>query len=397
MKITIFRRSQSIYILFVALFALVFTFSACSSTNNPTSPTPTAGRGATPKGGGANATSTTTPTIGLGIQPCPVAVQSSSHWDAIIGTQVNVSQVARVTCGNLMGQPTLQALILVGYQGTGHVVDVYVYNNISSPAPQQIFKLQNLYKGDARISGYNTVLTAEVDQSSSVNSGKSNAAYTLDLFREWQWSDGAGTLVQVSFPGLYPDLTRYQAENDQAHVNAGVNAGQNGWKLSATQVAQRMASQLLGWSSAVGTVTSGGGSHDATAIVTVHNGGSGANVITVTMARLEGNTNGGIWIVTAVSFNGYSLTAPASRNQISSPVAVTGSGTAVSGSIGTVKVLDHLYNDIGHADVRANGSSNSFSTSVTYHASFQGVQEGLLILLAPNNGGAVMEKELISA
>ena len=391
MKITIFRPTQCTSILFVALFALIFTFSACSSTNNPTSPTPTAGHSTTSTGGGAVASATTSPAYGLGAQPCPVAVQSPTYWDPIIGTQVNVSQVARVMCGRLMGQAALQALILVSYQGTGQIVDVYVYNNITSPAPQQIFKLQNLYKGDAGISDYNTLLTTEVDQSSSVNRGKSNASYTRDLFREWQWSAGAGTLVQVSFPGIYPDLTRYQAETDQAQVNAG----QNGWKLSATQVAQHMASQLLGWSSAVGTVTSGGGSSDATANVSVHNGSNGASAITVTMARLEGNTNGGIWIVTAVGFNGYSLSAPSSRTQINSPVTVT--GTVASGTTGTIKILDHLYTDIGHADVHSSGGSNSFSTSVTYHASFQGVQEGLVMLLAPNNSGAVMEKELINA
>ncbi len=303
-----------------------------------------------------------------------------------------------MTCGNLIGQPTLQALVQVLYMGTGRIEDVYVYNNITDAAPHQLFKLQGLYMGNAKISGYNTVLTAEVDQGSSINSGKNDATYTLDLFREFKWSDGVGTLVQVSFPGIYPDLTRYAAENDQAQVNQG----QDSWKLSATQVALNLAVHLLGWStSSTTTVVSGGGASDTDAVVNVRSASVSAGTITVTMSRLEGNINGGIWIATDVSSKGLSITSPAGRDSISSPVTVTGTGTAFEGVIGTVQVLDHLYTDIGHIAAKISSGSNSFSVSVTYKASFHGVQEGLVVLLAANNAGGpppgvVIEKELIS-
>lgn len=385
---------KHLFVLLSLLCLLLFVFSSCSS-GSSNSATPTAGHGATPTGSGSNAK--TTPVINLGTQPCPDAVKSPSHWDAIIGTQSNVSQVGQVTCGNLIGQPTLQALIVVDYAGTGHIVDVYVYNNITDAAPQQIFKLQNLYMGEAKISGYNTLLTGEVDQGSSINRGKANAAYTVDLFREFKWSDGAGTLVQVSFPGIYPDLTRYQAEIDQGRVNQG----QDSWKVNAAQVALNLAEHLLNWSAnAAATLVSGGGGGDADAVVTVHSVNAGAGTITVTMSRLEGNTNGGIWIVTGVSSNGLSLTAPTARDSISSPVTIAGTGTAFEGVIGTVQVLDHLYNAIGHAPAKVASGSNSFSASVTYTTSFHGVQEGLVVLLAENNAGGpalgtVMEKVLI--
>jgi hypothetical protein len=153
-------------------------------------------------------------------------------------------------------------------KGTGQILDVYVYNNITSPSPSQLFKLQNLYKGDAKISVYNTVLTAEIDQNSSINAGKNVSAMTLDLFREFKWSDGAGTLVPVSFPGIFPDLTRYQAENDQAQVNQG----QDAWKLNAAQVANHLATDthLFNWPGNTQTVVvSGGGSKYSDAVVTV--------------------------------------------------------------------------------------------------------------------------------
>jgi hypothetical protein len=84
---------------------------------------------------------------------------------------------------------------------------------------------------------------------------------------------------------------------------------------------------------------------------------------------------------------------------------VTGTGTAFEGKIGIVRVLDHLYNDIGHAD--ATGASGNgptqFSTSVSYNSSFKGgAQEGLVVLYSYSNAdgsiaGAVMLKELLSA
>src|SRR6266704_1311047 len=208
---------------------LTFLLAACGgSSTNSSGTTPTA-QGTTSSGGPGGATPTASPGIGLGSQPCPDTVKDHAHWDPIIPTQNGVTRVESVICGNLIGSSTLQALVTVRYQGAGAVLDVYVYTNITSPNPSQFFKLQNLYKGQVKISGYNTVLTAEVDQNSSTNAGKDNASYTLDLFREFKWSDGAGTLVPISFPGIYPDLTRFQAEKDQAQVNQG----QDSWKLSA--------------------------------------------------------------------------------------------------------------------------------------------------------------------
>ena len=190
---------------------LTLILSAC---NGPGS-TITANSTATRSAGIVNSSTTTgsAPQLKFGTRPCPEAVKDPSYWDPIVGTQANVSKVESVSCANLEGSSSLQALISVRYYGNGQVLDVYVYNNITDPSPTQIFKLQNLYKGNARISGYNTLLTAEVDQDSSVNKHvSSNATLTQDLFREFKWSDGAGTLIPVTFPGIFPDLTRYQAE-----------------------------------------------------------------------------------------------------------------------------------------------------------------------------------------
>jgi immunoglobulin-like protein involved in spore germination len=400
--------------LYPTLFlSLIFMLAACSSSNAGDSgvrgtattrvhDTATVSTGSPAAGKGPSTpASTTSANAQAGVQPCPTAVSDPSYWDPIIPTQSGVSQVGRVSCANLVSSSSLQALILVGYSGTGHIVDVYVYNNITDPHPQQLFKLQGLYKGSAKISGYNTILTAEVDQDSTVNKGRPNAALTVDLFREFAWSNGAGTFVPVPFPGIFPDLTRYQAEDDQQQVNQGHQP----WKLDASLTANALAVNLLRWSTnAQTTIVSGGGQHDLHAMVTVKSPSSGGGTITVTLSRLEGNADGGIWEAINVEADGMSITAPHNGDHVNSPLMVTGTGSAFEGKIGTVMVLDHLYNDIGHAGAKGaigNGPTQ-FSVNVSYNVSFKaGAQEGIVALYAYSNAdgsiaSAVMLKELVS-
>lgn len=378
------------------LLLIVLSITACSNNGGGTNtPTTTAIAGST-----STTAAGSTPQVRLGIQACPDAVKDPSYWDPIVGTQSGVSKVGRVTCANLIGQPSLQALILVGYDGTGKIVDAYVYNNITKPSPTQLFKLQSLYKGDALISGYNTIITAEVDQASSLNKGQPSVAQTPDLFREFKWSDGAGTLVPVAFPGIYPDLTRYQAETLQQQVNQG----QQPWRLSATQTSQSLAANLLKWSaSSPATLVSGGGLHDPNAVVSVKSTSAGGSTITVTLSRLEGNTNGGIWEATSVTSPGMTITSPQDRDRLTSPITVTGKGSAFEGIIGKVVILDHLYTDIGHANATGpSGNNAAFTASVTYTSTFKtGSQEGLVALFSYSAAdstisGAVIVKEMLS-
>ena len=392
------QHSKFVSISILVVFILALTLVSCSgSSSTTTTPATTAGQSS-----GNTTTTTISPVLHPGPQPCPEAVQAPAHWDAIIPTQNGVTHVEKVICGYLTGTTTLQTLVTVRYQGTGQLLDVYVFNDITSPSPSQLFKLQSLYNGDARLSAYNTVLTAEVDQYSSINAGKSDAEMVRDLFREFQWSDGAGTLVPVSFPGIFPDLTRYQAEEDQAQVNRR----QDAWKLNAAEVARQLAidAHLLNWPGDVQVVVvSGGGSNDTDAIVTVKNPAPPGNMIRVSLERLERNSHNGIWEVVAVTASNISITTPQSRDILTSPMNVTGTGNAFEGVIGTIDVLDHVYTPIGHAQVTgATGNGNTtFSTVVSYNSTFKGgKQDGIVVLYAANNAGsatgtAVMIKELL--
>jgi hypothetical protein len=90
---------------------------------------------------------------------------------------------------------------------------------------------------------------------------------------------------------------------------------------------------------------------------------------------------------------------------IASPVMLEGTGSAFEAVIGRAVVYDHLYNDIGHAQILGtNGMGiSSYSTKVVYTSSFhQGVQEGVVAVFEANGGisdeafTAVMRKVMLN-
>src|SRR5438046_2614706 len=100
---------------------LTLILSAC---NGAGSNTTSNSRSTKSVGSGNSSTTTTTgsaPQLKLGTRPCPEAVKDPSYWDPIVGTQANVSKVESVSCANLEGSSSLQALITVRYDGTGQV------------------------------------------------------------------------------------------------------------------------------------------------------------------------------------------------------------------------------------------------------------------------------------
>jgi hypothetical protein len=374
-------------VLLVSL-ALTFVFSACNQDSGSRSSTGTT----QPPVAAATAAS-----IQLGSQPCPAAVQSAAHWATIMGTSAT-QKVEGVLCGYLMGVPTLQAVVKVRYRGTASLLDIAVYAHIASTNPSRIFSLKGLPHGDVGISNYNTLLTGEIDPQSG-----QQAQVQQDLYREFRWSDGAGTLVQIAFPGLFPDLTRYQAEFEQGEVNTGQGLQQ--WRLSAVTTAQNFAEFVLGWDpNTPTTVLSGGGTHDAKALILVKNASVGGATIKLSLSRLELNTNGGIWEVTDVATDGMAIASPQNAQQMTSPMQVKWVETAFAGKPTTIMVFDHDRTEIGQATVtQASGIGKThIATSISFSSSFQGeTQEGIIALYAYTGNhviaGAVLVKALLSA
>src|SRR5205823_3659545 len=131
---------------------------------------------------GSDTTPAPAPGVTQGPQNGPAAVSDPAYWDRVLGTQGTNGKVESVSFANVLGNPTLQALVTVRHSDANHALDVYVFDKITSAKPAQLFKLQGLIKGDAKISYYNSVMIAEVDQHSPSNAGKSSGQWTQDLF-----------------------------------------------------------------------------------------------------------------------------------------------------------------------------------------------------------------------
>ncbi len=388
----------------VALIFSVFALVVSQQGQHPgtqITPTPTAPGSTVTTPPGSDTTPSPTPGVTQGPQNGPPAVSNPAYWDTFLSTQGTNRKVESVSFANVLGTPTLQALVAVRHSDASSTLDVYVFDKITSAKPMQLFRLSGLIKGDAKISYYNSIMTAQVDKSSALNAGKSVSQWTPDLFREFAWN--AGSLSQVAFPGIFPDLTRYQAEADQAQVNKGHET----WKNDPAQVAKALEARFFGWHRTITTkLLSGGGPNDVYARVQVQEASIGGSTlsIVVTLSRLEGNIHN-MWVATGVA-DGMSLTLKniEARQLLTSPVTLEGTGAAFEAVIGQAVVYDHLYTDIGHAQITgSNGMGlGSYTTKVNYSTSFNGVQEGMVTVYA-NNGGfsaenasAVMIKVLLS-
>jgi hypothetical protein len=393
----------AVVIVLALVFSVLAVFLAQPGKSPSTQVTPTATAPGTTitTTPGSDITPTPSPGVTQGPQNGPIGVNTAAYWDNILGTKGTNGKVEKVSFANVMGNPTLQALVTVRHSDANSTLDVYVFDKVTSKNPVQIFNLNGLIKGEAKISYYNSIMTAEVDQNSTLNTGKTVSQMTPDLFREFAWSNGA--MSQVAFPGIFPEMTRYQAELAQASVNAGNNL----WKEDPAQVAKALEERFFHWQRAVTTkVLSGGGPKDVYATVQVQEAPiqSAHLSFVVTLSRLEGNTYNH-WVAIGVT-DGSTLTLKniTPRQLISSPVTLEGMGSAYEAQIGQAVVYDHLYTDIGHAQIMGSKGfgEGTYNTQVSYTSSFHGVQEGMVTVYENNagmsaeNATAVMMKVLIS-
>ncbi len=319
----------------------------------------------------------------------------SINWDSLIGTKANVNKAQKVICGNLEGNGALTALVLVRYYTPDATMDFYVYDNLGG-TPVQRFVVRGLAQGDAQISPTNTIITAQ---------NADHDPLGANLFKEYQWN-GAG-FGQIEFPGLFPDMTHYQAEQVQASVNAQLaqatatpTAPHDVWQNSAFPVVGRLAQELFRWpasqeTNSVVTYNSGLGQY----VIQATNLGPGGGGFVATLFRLD-NVPTNIFEVKQISsIDGTLLLAsPAANAQVTSPVKLSGSYQSSGTILGRVVLYNDTYlimSDTGPIHGSASTGNATFAPSISYHLNASGTQEGLVAFYTTNQNNIALTNQMV--
>jgi len=391
----------------VFLCSMVLLVSACTlfpgpSQTGSTDPTNVAQYNTTPtQNSFVSPTTSSSSSFTFQTAGCPSTL--SLNWDRLIGTKANVTKVWKVYCGTIENGG-LVALIDVRYYEADAKIDFYVYDNLLG-TPARRFAIQGLVQGDAKISPTNTIITAQ-------NAG--NDPIGPNLFKEYQWN--GSTYAQILFPGIYPYMTHYQAEQVQATVSTTLAQAtttpktQIPWQLSAFPVVSRMAQDIFHWNGSLikTAIVPPYNAQSAIYNIQVTNYGPGGGGFVANLFRLDSNLASNIFEVKQVtSIDGtVLLSSPASGTQVSSPVKVTGSYQSTGTILGQVVLYDDTFvkvGDTGAIHGSAPSGSVTFAPTVSYHLAVRGLQEGLVAFYVTNQNNinasnqVVLVKVLFSA
>jgi hypothetical protein len=329
-----------------------------------------------PTQGASTPTPSATPrTITEHISSSCSASIAAIKWDSLLATKPGVNKVQLVTCGSLEGHGSQEAVVGVGYYSPDAKLDIYVYDNLAG-MPAQTFKALGLVDGDAQISPAGTLVTAEIGM-------KGIASSRTNLFKEYQWNNS--TFVQIISPFLYPDMTTYQAEQDNSLVTAEIASGQKNdlWKTSGTGEAGHLATSIFHWSNSTQTVLKYDKTLD-TITVQVSNTGPGGGGFIATLHHLDGNANNILEVFTVAPLDtNTNITSPASGALLSSPANVSGIAQGGSSILGEIVFYDDTYIRVGESGpIASNGSSGyvNFTNRVSFSLNASGLQEGIVVL-----------------
>lgn len=337
----------------------------------------------------ASPTSASSPVvITLQVSGCPAGL--APNWDGLVGTKAGVNKVQTVSCGSLEGAGSFDALIGVRYYTPDARLDYYVYDNLFG-SPQRIFSMQDLLNGDAQISPAGTIMTAEVGSRDAIQGPR-------DVFKEYRWN--GATFEQILFPGIYPDMTYYQAEQDQAHLNAALAAGvkRDAWKATFTGVANELAKLIFHWTDThFSTIKFS--DRSGTYLGSVTNYGPGGGGFVVSMFHLDNNVSNIFIINQVTSLDGSTtLTSPSAGVQLVSPIGTSGNALASGGVLGRVVVYSDTFialGDSGGIPGPTSGGYVSFSKSVSYHLNSVGTQEGLVAFYATTQNNVFLSNQVV--
>ncbi|GAC1381659.1 MAG: hypothetical protein NVSMB33_08530 [Ktedonobacteraceae bacterium] len=334
------------------------------------------------------------PTITFSTTGCPAT--PTINWDRVVATKAGVNKVQKVTCAPIENG-ALAALVNVRYYSSDSKLDVYAYDNLYA-TPVRRFSALGLVGGDAQVSPANTIMTA------------ANPTHDLlgaNVFAEYQWN--GSTFAQILFPGMYPYVTHYQAEQAQATINsqslqvtATPGAKFTAWQTSAYAVVNKLASDIFHWQGSLLQNTTLAYSN-ATQTYTVQATylGQGGGGFVASLFRLDNVVTNLFEIKSITSVDGsLSLNTPANGTQLTSPVKVAGSYSSSGTIVGRVALLSDIFallGDTGSIHGSATTGSVSFSPAVKYQLPVRGLEEGLVVFFVSNQNDINFANQVIVA
>lgn len=270
------------------------------------------------------------------------------------------------------GQPA----VLVPVQGThgSHLLDIYIYGCAPTgqvQTPILLFKRQGLPEGSVAVSAASTLLLSYTDTTLSKQALEQLEAWQQDIYQEYRWQNGM--FIQTIFPGLYPVITRHEAELLQHRWD---NGDMLPWH-DPLITAQQMARDLLHWSDIDFSSTLVDLSATTAHIVLRHQ--HPLLTLQVTLQRLIQQDSDGLWFVTSAQTPGITLDRPLLQDPQSSPLTLSGTSPTHT-TVFSVSLFDHTLTEFSTlAPPQFTLASRRYTGTVLYMNSVSN-QPGLLLL-----------------
>lgn len=266
------------------------------------------------------------------------------------------------------GRPV--ALVPTIHSGQPATQDLTVYScsmHGQTPGLLYITRWPNLVNPNIGISKTGTLLIGNQEGS----------PLPRQVYHEYSWQRTA--FVEIVFPGLYPVLSRAEAEQLQKQSSA-----QDGlpWH-DPRSTAEQLALQVFGWSRT--DFEANIQTQDVTsAQVSLLHRNPVINVL-VTLQQLITTGSDGLWFVTGAQTPGLQLRQPGPFSTVQSPLQLEGSGIQAKGQL-TLTLLDNNFQpirDTTPASLTIDAGKH-FAGILTFPAS-SAHQPGLLLIHSPGS------------
>lgn len=217
--------------------------------------------------------------------------------------------------------------------------DLYVYScSIHDNQPELAlrFKKQNLVNGLFSVTQADTMNVSELDPHLTPDSS-SATPFQQTVNREYLWQNGA--FVQATFPGLYPVLSRVEAEDLQTQFNQGHPFPWSDPIVTTTHMVQ----DLLHWNTSKLSITLIDQAQSVAHVLLTQS--SPHFVVQVTLQRLVQPDENGLWFVTQAQTAGISVDTFPLQKPISSPTLIHGIAKPEAAD-NTLQLFDHTLSPL---------------------------------------------------